>query len=114
MRPFDPSSLASNLCRTLLSVIALTSLALSGPDALASEGERVASEQGCLNCHSREARSAPSLDRLVDRMQRKGDQAEALQHVLREMRGQSSIHSHQMVSDESALVVLRWLAQGAK
>ncbi len=85
-----------------------------GLAAHASEGEQLASDQGCFNCHSAKARHAPPLGRLVEEMKRKGDQDEELQHVLREIRGQKSIHSHQMISDESALLVLRWLAQGGK
>ena len=87
---------------------------LVGLAAHASEGEQLTSDQGCFNCHSAKARHAPPLGRLVDEMKRKGDQDEELQHVLREIRGQKSIHSHQMISDESALLVLRWLAQGGK
>jgi cytochrome c551/c552 len=80
----------------------------------AADGARMASDQGCLNCHYSENQSAPTLKQLADRMAHEGDSPEALQHMLREMREHTGIHSHQMVTDESALVVLKWLAQGAR
>ena len=74
----------------------------------------LASEQGWFNGHSASARHARPPGRLVDEMKCKGDQDEELQHVLRGIRGRESIRSRQMVSAESALLVLRWLAQGGK
>jgi cytochrome c551/c552 len=86
-----------------------------GISARAADGARMASDHGCLNCHHSEAQAAPTLKQLADHVARDGgDGPEALQHMLREMREHTGIHSHQMVSDESALAVLKWLAQGAK
>ena len=90
-------------------------LALACPDlSAAADAARLAVDQGCLNCHSAQSHSAPTLQRLSERLARDGDRPEALQHALEEMREKASIHTHQMVSDDSALAVLRWLAEGAK
>ncbi len=107
-------SVAPLHCVAWMQAVLLAGAMAIGFSAHASEGEHLASDQGCFNCHSAKARHAPPLGRLIDEMKRKGDQDEELQHVLREIRGQKSIHSHQMISDESALLVLRWLAQGGK
>lgn len=94
---------------------AVASLMSFGISARAADGARMASDHGCLNCHYSEAQAAPTLRQLADHMAREGgDSPEALQHMLREMREHTGICSHQMVSDESALAVLKWLAQGAK
>lgn len=93
---------------------AVASLVSVGVSARAADGARMASDHGCLNCHYNEAQSAPTLKQLSDRMAREGDSPEALQHMLHEMREHTDIHSHQMVSDASALAVLKWLAQGAR
>ena len=85
-----------------------------GLPALAADGAQLASDHGCLNCHYAQAKAAPSEQRLADRMGRDGVTTEALQGDLREMREKGSIHGHQMVSDDSALAVLRWMAGGAK
>ena len=95
----------------------LSMLALLAPMALpaaASDGERLASEHGCLNCHGRQVQGELALSRLTDKMARDGDKPEALQHMLDEMRGKSGVHAHVMVSDGSALAILQWMAQGAK
>ena len=83
-------------------------------DAGASEGAQLASGHGCLNCHYAENHSAPTLRRLSDQVARKGSSLEALQHMLAEMREQDAVHTHLMVTDESALAILQWMAQGAK
>lgn len=86
-----------------------------GVSARAADGARMASDHGWLNCHYSKAQAAPTLKQLADHVARDGgDSPEALQHMLREMREHTGIHSHQMVSDESALAVLRWLAEAAK
>ena len=43
-------------------------------------------------------------------------QAKTHEHLqtLREMRSHSTVHGHLMVTDESALAILQWMAQGAK
>jgi cytochrome c551/c552 len=98
----------------LSSFLVLAGLALAGAPSWAAGGAQTAADFGCLNCHSAQARSAPPLKRLADRVGRGGDSPQALQHMLREMREQDTVHTHGMVSDEAALVVLQWLAQGAK
>ena len=100
--------------RIALAGLVLSGLALFAGSACASEGSRMATEYGCINCHGSQSRSAPSFERLAEQMGREGDRPEALQHMLREMREHASINAHQMVSDEQALVVLKWLAHGAK
>lgn len=93
-------------------MVLLTALAL--PAAAADDGARLLMDQGCLNCHSNLSHSAPTLDHLAKKMARKGDQSDALKHVLHEMRTEGNIHGHQMVSDESALAILKWLAQAPR
>lgn len=82
--------------------------------AIAADGAHMAMDYGCINCHTEKSHSAPSLKTLSERMKRHADRSEAVQDMLREIRGQSAIHSHQMVPDEAALTILNWLAQGAK
>lgn len=94
--------------------VGVASLLMSASPVTASEGEQRASEYGCLNCHSGQTLSSPTLKHLADKLGRKGTGPEAQQHMLRELREHSSIHSHRMVSDESASAILLWLAQGAK
>lgn len=45
-------------------------------------------------------------------MARKGDQPAAPQHLLDELRHEGNIHGHRMVSNETALAILKWLTQG--
>lgn len=87
---------------------------LPGTPARAADGAQVASDHGCLNCHSGQSHSAPSLTRLAEKFGRSGTGPEALSHMLGEMREQSSIHTHQRVSDDSARAILKWMAEGAK
>lgn len=84
---------------------------LLGLPALAADGGQLAADQGCISCHGPAAKSAPSLQGLSAKLRRKGDSAEALQHLLKEMREGKTIHGHQMVSDESALAILAWMAR---
>lgn len=87
-------------------------LAVAVPSA--ADGAQLMVDHGCMNCHSNASKTAPPLNRLAEKMARKGDQPDALQPVLRELRGQTAIHGHQTVSDASLLAILQWLAQGAK
>lgn len=97
------------------SLTVLAGLAGFGAPAGAADGARMAGDHGWLNCHYSAAQSAPTLKQLADHTARDGgDSSEALQRMLREMREHTGIRSHRMVTDESALVVLKWLAQGAK
>lgn len=113
MHHLAPLSIARVLRRAALMCVGLAALGASAaPDT--SAGKRLASEQGCLNCHLAHDGSAPSLQRLTSRLERHGDQPAALQHVIDELRGQRSIHGHQLPSDEALLGVLRWMAQGAR
>lgn len=89
-------------------------IALLSARADASDGARMASEYGCLNCHASQPGFAPSLQQLAERIARENDRPDAQQAMLHELREHTGIHSHQMVSDAPALAILKWLAQGAK
>jgi len=99
--------------RQLSLSVGLIGLALFSLPAAANEAAQLAVQQGCINCHHAEARSAPTFKRLSEHLATHGDQPEALQDMLKEVRGHTELHIHQMVSDASALTILRWLAQGA-
>lgn len=96
--------------------VVLAVLALISLPARAIDGQQLASDQGCLNCHQSQSRSSPSpsLHRLADRLGQSGDTPEVLAQSLGEMRGQATIHGHRMVPDEAALAILKWMAQGAR
>lgn len=91
-------------------------LAAAPAAAHAADGARLASDQGCLNCHhvGPQPSRQPSAQHLGDKLRRRGGGDAALQHLLEEMREDSAVHAHRMVSDASALAVLRWMAQGAR
>jgi cytochrome c551/c552 len=82
--------------------------------ASASDGGRLAADQGCLNCHLDHDAAAPSLKRLSVRLSRMGGDAHGIDDMLSEVREHGPIHTHQMVSDDAARAVLRWMAAGAK
>lgn len=91
-------------------------LALGPLSAGAADGAALAADHGCLNCHGVRTHpsEAPLLKDLSARLARKGDAPEALNHALEEMREKGTVHTHAFVTDESALAILRWMAQGAK
>lgn len=89
-------------------------LSLAAAPALAADGAQLAVDHGCMNCHSSQSQSAPPLKALTDKLVAKGDSPDALQHRLRELRGQTAIHGHQAASDATLLAILQWMAQGAK
>lgn len=99
--------------RQLALSVGLICLALFSLPAAASEAAQLAVQQGCINCHHAQARSAPTFKHLSEHLAKQGDQPEALQHMLKDVREHTELHIHQMVSDASALTILRWLAQGA-
>jgi cytochrome c551/c552 len=94
---------------------AVVALVVAVP-AGAADGAALAADHGCLNCHGVRShpQEAPLLESLSARLARRGDTPEALQHALHEMREKGSVHDHRFVSDEAALAILRWMAQGAK
>lgn len=97
--------------------MAALALALAVPAvAWCADGARLASDQGCLNCHAASGRAGagPSLQQLSERAARHGDGEAGLKHLLQEIREHGSINSHRQVSDAAALDILRWLARGAK
>lgn len=100
--------------RAVPACVAFSILAAFGGVAPAADGAQMAMDYGCINCHTEKSHSAGSMKRLSERMGGSADRPEAVQDMLREIRGQSAIHSHQMVPDEAALTILNWLAQGAK
>ncbi|MBT9502789.1 MAG: c-type cytochrome [Burkholderiaceae bacterium] len=97
--------------RSITSLMLGTLLSLP---AVASDGGQLAADHGCMNCHGPTAKAAPSLQSLGAKLQRKGESPEALQHLLKEMREGKKIQGHQMVSDESALAILAWMARGSR
>ena len=109
---------ANRAPRVAVTCIAIAGIALFGVPAGASERGQMAADYGCLNCHSGQARptpsAAPSLKHLTDKMARKGDPPEAMRHMLHEMREKTFVHTHRMVSDETANAILQQVAQGAK
>ena len=82
----------------------------------AADGGSLAADHGCLNCHgiTTHPHEAPLLKDLSARLARRGDTPEALNHALHEMQEKAGVHGHRFASDEAALAILRWMAQGAK
>lgn len=101
--------------KIIVSAFAATLLALASPTA-GADGAVLAADHGCLNCHgiSTHPHEAPLLKDLAARLARRGDTPEALAHALHEMQEKGSVHGHRFASDEAALAILRWMAQGAK
>jgi cytochrome c551/c552 len=95
--------------------LALLLASLHAP-ILAADGGSLAADHGCLNCHRTDphAPEPPSLRQLSERLVRKGDGDAALKHALEELRGADRVHGHLFITDDSALAILRWMAQGAK
>lgn len=89
-------------------------LALATVPAFAADGAQAAVDFGCLNCHGALTHSAPRFRSIADRAVRRGDPAQALQHLLDEMHEKNAVHTHVMVSDDAARAVLEWVAQGMK
>ncbi|WP_298826219.1 hypothetical protein [uncultured Piscinibacter sp.] len=102
--------------RSVLAATALSGLAALHVPACAADGARLAADHGCLNCHGVRTHpsEAPLLEDLSAKLARRGDGDAALRHALEEMREKGTVHTHAFVTDESALAILRWLAQGAK
>lgn len=104
--------------KIIVPAFAATLLALASPTAGAAgaDGAVLAADHGCLNCHgiSTHPQEAPLLKDLAARLARRGDTPEALAHALHEMQEKGSVHGHRFASDEAALAILRWMAQGAK
>ncbi len=88
---------------------------LAALPAFAADGASLAADHGCLNCHGvrTHPHEAPLLKDMTARLARQGEAGEAARHALHEMREKQQVHAHQFVSDESALAILRWMAQGA-
>lgn len=89
-------------------------LAWVGAQAMAADGAQSAADFGCLNCHGAQAHTVPTFRSMADRAARRGDPAQALQHWLEEMHEKDFVHTHVMVSDDAAKLVLQWVAQGMK
>jgi cytochrome c551/c552 len=86
------------------------------PQACAADSGMLAADHGCLNCHgiSTHPHEALALKDLAAKLARRGDTPDALNHALQEMHEKGSVHGHRFASDEAALLILRWMAQGAK
>ena len=95
---------------------ALTALLLAAAPALAVDGAGLAADHGCLNCHGvrTHPHEAPLLKDLAAKIGRRSDENDAVNHALHEMREKDRVHGHVFISDEAALAILRWMAQGAK
>lgn len=95
---------------------ALAAALMAAPFAHAADGAALAADHGCLNCHG--VRTHPHeallLKDLAGKLGRRSDENDAVNHALHEMREKDRVHGHVFVSDESALAILRWMAQGAK
>jgi cytochrome c5 len=89
-------------------------LALATTQAVAGDGAQSAVEFGCLNCHGAQAHAAPKFRSLADKASRRSDLTQVAQHLLDEMHEKNAVHTHTMVSDDAARVVLEWVAQGMK
>ncbi len=96
--------------------LALLGLCLSAGPVLAAPGASLAADHGCLNCHGvrTHPHEAPLLEDLAARIGRRSDENDAVSHALHEMREKRGVHAHELISDDSALAILRWMAQGAK
>lgn len=95
---------------------AATLIVAANSPAAAADGGSLAADHGCLNCHgiTTHPHEAPLLKDLSARLARRGDTPEALNHALHEMQEKAGVHGHRFASDEAALAILRWMAQGAK
>lgn len=84
--------------------------------AHAADGATLAADHGCLNCHGvrTHPHEAPLLKDLAAKIARRGSESDAVNHALHEMREKTGVHGHVFVSDETAIDILRWMAQGAK
>jgi cytochrome c551/c552 len=96
--------------------IAFALFATAALPVAAADGGTLAADHGCLNCHgvTTHPHEAPLLKDLSARLARRGDTPEALNHALHEMQEKGGVHGHRFASDEAALLILRWMAQGAK
>ncbi len=99
-----------------IEVLATGLALLIAAPAQAADAAALAADHGCLNCHGVRSHphEAPLLKDLAARLGRRSDVDAAARHGLEELREKDSVHAHRMVSDESALAILRWMAQGAK
>lgn len=98
-----------------IEVLAIGLALLIAAPAQAADGAALAADHGCLNCHGvrHHPHEAPLLKDLAARLGRRSDVDAAARHGLEELREKDSVHAHRMASDEAALAILRWVAQGA-
>lgn len=99
-----------------LAGLALALLPWLSPQAGAVDGGVLAADHGCLNCHgiTTHPHEAPALKDLAAKLARRGDAPAALNHALDEMHEKGGVHGHRFASDEAVLIILRWMAQGAR
>jgi cytochrome c len=99
-----------------IAAFALAAALMAAPFAHAADGATLAADHGCLNCHG--VRTHPHeallLKDMTAKLGRRSDENDAVNHALHEMREKDRVHGHVFISDESALAILRWMAQGAK
>ena len=99
-----------------IATLAFALAMLAAGPAHAADGATLAADHGCLNCHG--VRTHPHeallLKDLAAKIGRRGNENDAVNHALHEMREKSRVHGHVFVSEEAAAEILRWMAQGAK
>ena len=79
---------------------------------------QLANDMGCYNCHGAYPRGgAPSFEQLAARFAARRGDAAAQQRLADKFRtGELLEHvdAHERISPETALLLIRWLAEGAK
>ncbi len=79
---------------------------------------QLALDKGCYSCHGTPPKKgAPTIEKIAaDYAKYRGqtDAAVLLSNKLREHHSFSSIPAHERLSEESALILVRWLIEGAK
>jgi cytochrome c len=86
------------------------------PTALANS--QLALDKGCYSCHgSPPQKGAPTMSKLAEDYAKYRGQAEAVTRLANKLREEhvfGSIKAHERLTEESALVLVRWLIDGAK
>jgi cytochrome c len=105
--------------RSLTFFVSLLLAASLPPAARAAEsGAQLATDKGCVNCHSNLApkKKAPTFKRLAADYAALRDRPEALRERAEKLRSGSifgHIDAHERLSTDEAAQLVRWLADGA-
>ncbi len=99
-----------------IATLAFAVVLMAALPARAADGASLAVDHGCLNCHGvrTHPHEAPLLKDLAAKIARRGNESDAVNHALHEMREKDRVHGHVFISEEAATDILRWMAQGAK